>query len=213
MLPDSHLTDLVKDLKPVGPPRSPTAYAAIWALASAPLIVGIVVFGGKLRSDLATQLGHAPLWGMLIAAVLLLFTAARAAFTLALPGRPARRTRLVPFVVIWSLLAALLVQLGLGLGGDLVTGLDASGFACAAMVTAFSVVPMALAFLMLRRLAVMNAAAAASAAAFAAAAVGLLGISLHCEVELATHLIVYHVLPVLLIAALAGVALAKWLRW
>jgi hypothetical protein len=188
-------------------------YALLWSLVSAALVLAAVRFGLGLRADLRQQLGTVEFWLPLAFAVVLLFAAARSAFLLALPGRDATRARTLPVVLVWLLLVALLIETGTGLGGSLVDGLALGGLACSAVVTVLSIVPTALAILMLRRLAPMNARAAAWAAGLAGSAAGLLGISLFCHVTLSMHVCVYHVLPVPILAGLAATGLARLLRW
>jgi hypothetical protein len=59
----------------------------------------------------------------------------------------------------------------------------------------------------------MSPRAVAWSAGLAGAASGLLGISLICSIDLSTHVLVYHVLPVPLLALAAASALARVLRW
>ncbi len=84
---------------------------------------------------------------------------------------------------------------------------------CVYKTTSVATVPGVVLFLMVRRAAPMRAAWAGLLAILATAAVGVLGANIICPNDRPWHMLLWHVVPLMLFAAL-GAALGAWLlRW
>jgi len=166
-----------------------------------------------LRLDFATARHEFGFPFATVAALGLLVSASFLAFTLAIPGRDiSSLARRGPQVFLGLFLLVLFFQ-AVPAGQHFNDGLALSGLHCSVAVFFLGLIPGLLALLALRRLAPVYPAATAGAWGMAMGAAGALGICFHCPAHNAVHLIVYHALPVVLLAALARGVGQKILRW
>ncbi len=196
---------LTRDLKPVRRAPPPWLLAGLWALASSALLIPftLLVFGA--RGDL-TEMTARPLFlGALLCLFLTFFSAARLGLVLAIPGRRVGFwDRGLPYVSLVGFTVLLAIPHETH---------AAHGLNCTLTLVALSVLPGVLLAWLARRFAVIAPGNAASAIGIAMGAVAALALSLHCPSRDASHLVVFHALPVFALGIVVGLGLRRWLRW
>ena len=204
---------LAADAKPVRPLRPLLVRVAVWAaLAASSLAVVMLLMG--VRRELGDASDRAD---FAIEAALLLVTALSAAFgalVISIPG--ATRSPLVRWVPIVAGIACVAWATGELVTASMIdapVGRISFAWHCVYKTTSVAAVPGVVLFLMVRRAAPMHAAWAGLLAILATAAVGVLGANIICPNDRPWHMLLWHVVPLMLFAAL-GAALGAWLlRW
>jgi hypothetical protein len=210
---DELIQQLASDLEPVRPLRPVSLRVAGWVvLAGASLAMVMLLMG--VRRELGDTLDRAD---FAFEALLLLATAlsaAAAALVISVPG--AEQSRLVRWLPMVGGIACLLWaagELGLAAATGAPTGRLTFAWHCVYKTTSVAAIPGAALFLMVRRAAPMHATWAGLLAVLATTAVGVLGANIICPNDRPLHMLLWHVAPLLLFAAL-GAALGTWLlRW
>lgn len=213
MQTDDLIRRLTADARPVTPLRPLAVRLAAWAVLAAASLVAVLIVMGVRRElgDVADRVGFAVEVTLLL---LMALSGAAGALIVSIPGR--ERTALVRWVPVIAAVAYVMWT-----AGDLLraaaTGDSAGrmGFSWYCMLTTASIaaVPALALFIMVRRAAPLHAAWAGLLAVLATSAVGVLGSNVICPNDRPLHLIVWHVGPLMLFAAI-GAALGTWLlRW
>jgi hypothetical protein len=174
-------------------------------LASAAAAIGLAVHG--LRPDFALVLRDSSFLWMSALAIVLTLTAAAATLTLSVPGaehRPLLRGTAVFAGGLWIVIAARdVLDAGRGFG-------DAAGWErCALGVVATAAIPAIGLLWMVHRGFPLAWGWPAGLAVAAALAVGSMVISVGCPIAAASHVLLGHVSPVVVLALAAAVAASR----
>ncbi len=172
--------------------------------------VAVVVWMGARRDLVDVLLTPAFALETLLLA-LTTFTAAAGALILAVPGE--ERSAVVRWLPVTAAVAALLWVVG-----ELVTVAAAGGavgrfgpaWACVLKTVWVGLVPGIVLFAMVGRAAPLRAAWVGMLALLATSAVGVLGTNVICPVDRPLHVLLWHVLPMAVLAAI-GAGLGLWL--
>ena len=203
---------LARDATPVRPLALPSKRLARWTVATA-LCLAASVAWVEVRHDLAASMRT---MSFLVQAGLLLVTAllsAAAALVVGVPGASSSRTvRWLPLIATatWAawLVAAIVAQPEVSR-----VWWPAAAPHCALDVTLLGLVPGFLIWSLVRRAAPLRPGWTGLLATLTAASVGALGTHLVCPNGDAAHLLVWHFVPVALLAA-AGIQLGRrLLHW
>lgn len=213
MQTDELIRDLAAGATPVRRLPRWTSRVGVWllvALASAAVVVA--AFGA--RRDLFQVLVNPEFAVGELMLLALAILAASAALILSVPGQ--ERSSLVR----WLPMTAAFIVLFWGIGELAVTAATGGvtgrvGFAwpCIVRTLAVGLVPGVVLLMMVRSAAPLRGAWAGLLALLATAAVGVFGTRMICPNDRPMHLLLWHVLPMTLIAA-AGTTLGRWLvQW
>lgn len=213
MQTDDLIRELAADAHPVRRLPSWLHRGALWL--SVALLCGVVVtVGVGARRDL-TEVVWTPAY--LFEAALLLVTAlsaAAGALILSVPG--AERSRLVRWLPIVAGTAALLWIAGESLvAASDPTARVGPAWWCIERTLLVGLLPGIVLFLMIGRAAPLRAAWAGLLALLATGAIGVLGTNVMCGVDRPMHLLVWHVGPMVLLAAAGagiGASVLDWTR-
>lgn len=209
MQTDELIRRLAADAAPVRRLPRWTARAGVWLLVAAlSAAIGVALLG--VRRDLSDVL-LTPAFAL--EEVLLLVvaaTAAAGALIISVPG--AERSGLVRWLPVGAGAAILL-----WLAGELFltatpesAGRVGLAWHCVARTIVVGLVPGVVLLAMVKGAAPLRAAWAGLLALLATSAIGVLGTNLICPNDRPVHLLIWHVLPMTVIAA-AGAALGRWL--
>jgi hypothetical protein len=192
-------------------PTSPTKLAAQWSVATVFLVGLAIYFGAGVRPDLQQIYGSAHFILIFISLGALLFSGAFAAFSSALPGHPLHWS----FVLLPTAFFALFVIALMPpfLGAAHAGSASATGLQCTRTLGILAFLPALLIFGLLRKMASTQPGYTTYSAALAALAVGALGLTLNCSSCDWPHLLLYHGLPILLIALLSQTLARRLLKW
>ena len=213
MRTDQLIVLLASQAAAVRPLPRPSVRLLQWIAVSLPATaVGVVLV--QPRSDLVAMLYDPGFAWRAVATLATALLAAAIALVLSVPGRERFPFgRVLPFIAagLWVLvLARLLVE-----GGNSMARLGALPvhLGCILQMTALSAVPTATLFAMLRRAAPMHPGWNAVLAALAGVALAALGTQALCPLDDPAHQLVGHVVPVLVLTGIGGVALRHRLNW
>jgi hypothetical protein len=203
---------LAEELEPVSPLRRPWHRTMVWAAAGA-IYLALLVRIMSPRDDLALRLQDP--WFLLEqgAALLTGLTAAAAAFATSIPGH--RRSLVwlsLAFAAVWVAIVGIgaLRDIRLANPG---TGLFQADWPCVWTVLIGAAAPAAIMATMLRRGVPLTPHLSAALGGLAAAGLGNLGVCFFHAHTSNLIVLVWHCVPVLFIAALAGMAGGQLLRW
>ena len=202
---------LVRDAAPVVPLAAPAVRLARWAIASTALAL-LVVLALGVRPDLAAAMRDG--WFVARAAVTLgiVVGAALLALMTSVPGLPAPpRVRALPWLasVAWfAMLAGIIAATRSPLATLAQTSPHPS---CVLFIVAIATAPAATLLRMLRHAAPLERARAGGLVGLAGAALGALGAQFVCANDAAAHHLLWHFIPVVLLA-LASVPLGALAR-
>jgi hypothetical protein len=209
--------DLIRELANDAPPvrrLQPLAVRLLGWVGLAALSLAAVTMWMGARQDLREALQHSAFQFEAAMLILTAMSAAVGALIVSVPGR--ERTALVRWLPIAG--AAICI---LWIGGELVfaamtgapTGRLTFAWRCVYKTASVGLVPGIALFALVSRAAPLRAAWAGLLAILATAAVGVLGANVICPIDRPLHLLLWHVAPLMLFAAL-GAGLGTWLiRW
>ena len=204
---DELIADLSRDLAPVSPPPNINALAALWVLASAAFVVVMTHLFGPIRPGAFAQLASEPrfLFETLLGAAAIVWTGI-AAFRAAIPAALTRSFAMVGFV----LMALWLVQYVFGLVNP---ALEPSVLGkrdhCYLETMVYSLPPIFVALLWVRRLYPMRYIRTAMTLGLAAGMLPALYMQLACMYE-PSHILRLHVLPGLAMVLVGAAAAGLW---
>jgi hypothetical protein len=205
---DQLIDRLVADASPVRRLVDPRRRAALWtAIALVCVGLGVAHFG--VRRDVA---GAATFLPFLVRVALLAATmwlSVVAALRLAVPGEDQRAwTRWWPLLLLGALISVVAAELVLvSLVGEMGSPLRA--WTCVRKLTFVGAVPALGAMVLIRRAAPLDPVWAALLGLVAAGAAGALTSELACPIRVPMHVMLWHVLPIAVYAALGTAAV--WL--
>jgi hypothetical protein len=210
---DELIRDLASHAAPVRRLACWSRRTALWtALALVSVATVVLVLGA--RRDLLEVLTSP---GFAVEELLLLttaVTAAAGALIVAVPG--AERSALVRWLPVMAGVAALAwagAVLAVAAATDGATGRFVPAWHCVGRTVAAGLVPGIALLIMVRSAAPLRAAWAGLLALLATSAIGVLATNMICFNDRPLHVLIWHVLPMSVIAAL-GAALGVWLlRW
>ena len=202
---DQLIDRLVSDASPVRRLIDPRRRAARWAaFALAIAAIGVVYWG--LRRDLGEAFSAGPILVRLPLLAATMWLAAVAALRVSVPGAGARAwTRWWPLLLLGGLIAITAAEMFLA--GDTTSPLR--GWACVRKMTFVGLVPAFGALVLVHRAAPLEPIWAGLLALVAAGAAGALTSELACPLGAPMHVLLWHVLPIAVYAALG--AAAMWL--
>jgi hypothetical protein len=188
---------------------------AVWLAVAVASGVLVVLWMGPRRDLFAVLL--TPVFALETALlVLTAVTAAAGALIVAVPG--AERSALVRWLPVTAAFAALFwiasELLVVAAGGGPV-GRFGEAWGCVAMTIRVGFVPGVVLFAMVGRAAPLRAAWAGLLALLATSAVGVLGTNIICPLDRPVHVLIWHVLPMSLLAGLGaalGIVFLSWTR-
>jgi hypothetical protein len=202
------IEDLVNDLKPTLPTPKVGRCLAIWALTSVLLgLTALYLLGPSNQVQ-----NYAPIFTLF--GLGLFFTAQ--AFLLAIPGRGLLIKYLprAALVTVVALLATIAPFTHRDWHNDIQIGLSLLGVRCALLTLGFSLTPILVAWFIIRqRFAVTRPLETGFFAAAGAACIALASIGLHCGDSTSTHNLIWHIVPVLLLAAIVTLLSRVAMRW
>lgn len=208
MDPHDLIDRLSRDLAPTSPVKPASFWTASWlALSLGTLFAAIVGWLG-FRDSLEESLGTFQFSAKLALLLLVSIASMALSFRLSLPGRSTS-------VFLQHAPAGLLGAFVLALAGEVLTAgtLSEPGLTCAAYVICLSLLPALLAIHFLRKLAPLRPRRVAGLLGLAAGSLGAMGIGLHCPSDLPMHWVLWHALPIGLIAAFTSLLAMRFLRW
>lgn len=207
------IEQLAREVQPVQRLRPVAVRTVGWAVLAA-LSLGVVLFLMGVRRDLG-EVYDDP--GFALEAALLIVTALSAAvgaLIVSIPG--AERSAGVRWIPVTAAAASVLWVAGdmaLAAASGAPTGRLTFAWHCVYKTASVAAVPGIALFMMVRRAAPLQAGWAGMLAILATAAVGVLGANVICPTDRPLHMLVWHVAPLMVLAAL-GAALGTWLlRW
>jgi hypothetical protein len=201
---------LVADTAPEKPLLSPARRAVIWTVvAGICLALGVLHFG--VRHDIVEASRSVPFLlrvGLLAATMWL---AVVSAFRLSVPGHDERAwSRWWPLALLGVVVALVAAEVVVGALGDGV-GRGLRGWGCLRKVAFVGAVPAVLAVVLIQRASAVEPRWAALLGVLAAGAAGALTPEIACPIKGPMHILLWHVLPVVAIAALGAlVGLFLW---
>ncbi len=187
------INDLVGDLRPVRRLPSPARRAAAWMLVAILYVLGTSMALG-LRADIAETLAKPR---FLIESGALLVVAGGAAlwaFHRSIPGRTAVLCKLVVGLAAVAWFASVRSH---------PVADTSSGWACVVRLTILGALPAVVAIRLLQRSNPLEPALVYRIGAVAAGALALIGTRLICSKDGTEHLLLWHVLPSLVVVAMA----------
>lgn len=194
---------LARDLKPVRPLPAPHLRALVFAgLTAALVVLALVVLGGPRTEWPASMAAEA----LLMASAGL--AAAAAAFRLAVPDtriRPATLALLSYAVTVWATLIVHAFTM-MPEGGMRAELAETGSVACVIGLLAMTSIPLSLAMMMVWRASPVWRGLAGAMAWLAAASFGAAGMRFLCANDGIGHLLLWHFMPVLALAALGTLA-------
>ena len=204
------IQELARDAQPVTP-VPPIARRLLGWVVLAAVSFGVVLFLMGVRRDLGDSSDRIDFAFEAALLIITALSAAVGALTVSVPG--AERSPLVRWAPVIAAAASIVWA-----AGELVyaaatgapTGRLTFAWHCVYKTSAVGAVPGVALFLMVRRAAPMHAAWAGLLAVLATAAVGVLGANTICPNDRPLHMLLWHVTPLMLFAAL-GAALGTWL--
>lgn len=197
------IDDLVRDLEPVTPLPLPSVRLWRWAGAAVAAVAATVAILGR-RGDLGAALSTLPFQAHAMFLILAAVSSAGAALAMAIPGeRVGGWRRAAPALALGAWVVWLAGELlPLAAAGGLTW--PAAGWGCVAKAFAIGVTPGVAMAVMVGRAAPGDARSTVTFAALAAAAVAALGVELTCPLDGATHLLLWHAGPVIVVVLLAA---------
>lgn len=215
MQTDDLIRELAADGRPVRRLRPWLHRAGVWVSVSA-LSAALVILYTGARRDIGDVM-----WSpaFLLEAVLLLVTGASAAagaLIVSVPG--AERSKVVRWLPVVAGAAALLWiagELGMVVATGEQTGRVGPAWWCVQRTLLVGLLPGLVLFAMVSRAAPLRAAWAGLLALLATSAIGVFGTNIMCAVDRPMHLLLWHVGPMVLLAAAGagiGATLLDWTR-
>jgi hypothetical protein len=207
------IQELVSDVRPVTRIQ-PIARRLLGWIVLAGLSFGVVLFLMGVRRELGDGSDQAD---FAFEAALLIVTALAAAvgaLTVSVPGaEKSALTRWAPVMAAAASVCWAVGEVVFAAATGAPTGRLTFAWHCVWKTSAVGAVPGLALFLMVRRAAPLHAAWAGMLAVLATAAVGVLGANTICPNDRPLHMLLWHVAPMMLFAAL-GAALGTWLlKW
>ncbi len=204
---------LARDVPPVRRLRPIAVRALGWTVLAA-VSFGVVALLMGVRRDLGDVVSQADFAFEAALLIVTALSAAVGALIVSVPG--ADRSALVR----WTPVIAAMASVAWAAGELVVTAATGApsgrltfAWHCVYKTASVGAVPGIALFLMVRRSAPLHAAWAGLLAVLATAAVGVLGANVMCPNDRPLHMLLWHVAPLMLFAAL-GAALGTWLlRW
>ena len=207
------IQELARDTQPVTR-LQPVARRLLGWVVLAAVSFGVVLFLMGVRRDLGDGSDRADFAFEAALLIVTALSAAVGALVISVPG--AERSPVVRWAPVIAAAASITWAVGelvyaASVGAP--TGRLTFAWHCVWKTTAVGAVPGIALFLMVRRAAPMHAAWAGMLAVLATAAVGVLGANTICPNDRPLHMLLWHVAPLMLFAAI-GSALGTWLlKW
>ena len=205
---DQLIDRLVADASPVRRLVDPRRRAALWtALALVCIGLGVAYFG--VRRDLAGAMMLLPFLARVALLVATMWLSVVAALRLSVPGEDERAwTRWWPLLFLGALISVVAAELVLvWVVGE--AGSPLRGWTCVRKLTFVGILPAFGAMVLIRRAAPLDPVWAALLGLVAAGAAGALTSELACPVRVPMHVMLWHVLPIAVYAAVGTAAV--WL--
>jgi hypothetical protein len=210
---DDLIQQLVADAPRVRPLRSITARVVGWLVVAILSLVVVMMLMGVRRElgDAADRVDFAFEAGLLL---LTTVSAAIGALLVSIPGAGVRpRVRWVPVALGVACVLVAAGELAYAAMVGAPTGRLTFAWHCVYKTTSVALVPGIVLFAMVRRGAPLQTAWAGLLAVLATAAMGVLGANIICPNDRPLHMLLWHVVPLMLLAG-AGAGLGRWLlRW
>lgn len=206
----------LSDDAPVRKLRSPAIYALGLLLVLLVYGLGVQIYLGGLRSDLAVQLMRPAYVAEILLLAALGLSSGMAAILCMYPDRHQHgKYQNLPFYVMGVLAVFLLVQFFLPAGPHMVipAGDFMAGTHCTITIASTSALPSILMFGLIRRGANVTPLRAGSLAVLTAFAIGCLTLRLNEVNDSLAHLLTWHYLPTLVFAMLGAILGRFLLRW
>jgi hypothetical protein len=205
------IDEMVRDLRPVRPARIGVALALLLAVEAVVLAVGIGWSG--IRPDISERLYDPRFIGFVSILMTAAIGSAWAALRLSVPGRELSRPALLGLLLLPSLAAAAAVVL-LPWGGRWadIRPIMWACWHCISFTAATAFIPWLFVVMTVSRLAPLRPARVGVLAGLSAFALGALATELHCASREGYHLALGHYLPVVGMALITGIFVARVLR-
>ncbi len=208
MKTDTLIHNLALECRPVRPIGHPIKRFLIWILSSTLLLAaGIIILSPPqdILESILTTTFLVPAVSMLAISLI----SALSAFVLSVPDAEARKLDIVSIAVLIGSFAVMAYMFAISDPID-----SRPGFRCILKIVGLSIPPGAVLFYMLKRAAPMNSRLTGLLAGFGALSLGGLGVQFVCHrSELFAHLVVWHFLP-MCVLALTGIVIGnRMFRW
>jgi len=204
---DTLIHNIALQCRPVKPIGHPVKRFLIWAMSSVLLIAAGVLFF-RPAPDFSVVSSPSFIFPA-IAMLCISLICTLSAFILSVPNKDAQRFDIVPIVIVTFWFGLMIYMFAS-------TDLDDSrpGLVCIFRMTILAIVPAAILFYMLKRAAPMQSGLIGLLATLGSLAFAGIGLQFICHKStLGTHVLVWHLMP-LSVLALLGVAIGHWMfRW
>jgi hypothetical protein len=212
---DNLIANLSKDSKAKPTMPSPNLLGfAIAAVLFTYAAVAQCVLG--IRPDLLTQLERGFFLAEIILLLIIIFSSVISAVLISYPDSYQSKYSIkTPFVAFIALIFLFFAQVFLPLNPlmALPTGPDVHEFECVICISAVTIIPAIILFLMQRKGATTNPLSAGAFSILASAAIGCLTLRIAEQNDSLSHLITMHYIPVVVFAFLGSVLGRFFLRW
>lgn len=214
MKTDDLINQLSRDLKPVRPVLTPGKFVVFFsALSALVVLVGVSIF--HTREDLVSRIAAPSYLGDLLCPFLFTLCAIVLIARLSVPGRG--RGAFFSLALASSVIVYFAIEIGRSFllnRSDFSAGLDVAGAKCYLMVLLLAAFPVAALVISLLRRAPTRPLTVGLLIALAGIGCGEIAIALHCPIDNAVHISLWHiVLPVLTAAATGTFVLSRLIRW
>jgi hypothetical protein len=210
---DELIQELAADARPVQRLRPVAVRVAGWSLMAG-ISLGAVMMLMGVRRDFGDSLDQADFAFEAALLIVTALSAAVGALVVSVPG--AERTTLVRWVPVIAGVSCVLWAVGelmMASATGAPTGQLTFAWHCVYKTASVAAAPGVALFIMVRKAAPLRAGWAGLLAVLATAAVGVLGANTICPNDRPLHMLLWHVAPLMLFAAI-GAGLGTWLlRW
>ncbi|MFK8050770.1 MAG: NrsF family protein [Halioglobus sp.] len=207
---DAFIDALSSDLAPTGPPRNISRVALVWLVLSAAYVLVVGYLLGPIRPDALTQFLNEPRFALeSLLGALAIAMAALCAFRAAIPGAHSKR-----LLVITSVLMILwIVHYAVGIiSPTLAPSMLGKREHCSWETWFYATPPALAAMILVRGLYPLQPARTAAGIGLAAGMIPALYMQFACMYE-AKHILEFHILPGIVVAALCFAVVACWTTW
>ena len=208
------IEQLAQDVTPVRPIMAPGRLALGFSILSLTIIaLGLLVV--SMRADAAAKMANLFYLSDFLLPFLQMIVVTVAVGQLSIPGHPHGTFFSKGPVLLGILLMAYELTRVWPLGAsEALTGLDIAGLKCCALVLVFALLPVLILVALTARRAPVRPVLVGILIAVGGVSAGEMAITLHCPIDNAVHIALWHfAAPLAAGASIGALALAKFLRW
>lgn len=214
MKTEALIDDLARDLTAVRPVR-PQGMLSMAAVAFSFSVLGAAFFLFPLRDDFFVRLLNPFYLFSLIGVVFVLFFSAFLLDQISVPGRSSNSKAIIGITVVAAIVIIEQVTIMFFQPTEsLTTGIGLNGVNCALTAMLVSLAPFVALFFMIRKRALTDLKKGPVLLGVASICVGIMAIQLHCAVDNASHVVLWHLaVPAIFALAFAVLIVKPLIRW